>query len=320
MTDPWTGRSDQEEKPALARRWHQNIQSYHEKIIGPGIALLGLACDEGVKRNHGRVGASNGPWHIRKAMANLPWHRLDPAYDAGDIKCPNGNLEDTHQNYSEKITALLDRQLIPVGLGGGNDISWGSYMGLINHLSKQPPAKTPLQVGIINFDAHFDLRLPEQGPSSGTPFWQMAQFSEKSGIPFHYLCLGISASSNTRALFHRAQNLGVTYRMDNLFNLLNLESLKADVQHFISSKDHIYLTIDLDVFPASLAPGVSAPSVRGIPLEIVEPLLNTILESGKIRLFDLAELNPEYDIDHQTARLAARLIHLLTAQDSTDAQ
>ncbi|MGI9275569.1 MAG: formimidoylglutamase [Endozoicomonas sp.] len=318
MTSPWTGRSDQEKKPELTRRWHQNIQNYQEKNRGPGVALLGLACDEGVKRNHGRVGAADGPWYIRKAMANLPWHRQDPAYDAGDIQCHNGNLEAAHQAFSEQVTALLDKQLIPVGLGGGNDISWGSYLGLINYLLERSPADKKPKVGIINFDAHFDLRLPENGPSSGTPFWQMAQFNAEKGIPFHYLCLGISASSNTRALFHRARELSVTYRMDTQFNLLNLESLKTDIRRFIIDKDHIYLTIDLDVFPASLAPGVSAPAVRGTPLEVVEPLLNIIIESGKVRLFDLAELNPKYDIDHRTARLAARLIHLLTTQDTTD--
>ena len=205
-----------------------------------------------------------------------PWP-IFPGFDGTRLmtleisKCHNGELEAAHQAFSEQVTALLNRQLMPVGLGGGNDISWGSYLGLINYLLPKSPTDKKLRLGIINFDAHFDLRVPENGPSSGTPFWQMAQFSKKKGIPFHYLCLGVSASSNTKALFHRARELSVTYRMDNQFTLLNLESLKADVQHFISDKDHIYLTIDLDVFPASLAPGVSAPAVRGAPLEVVEP-------------------------------------------------
>jgi formiminoglutamase len=66
------------------------------------------------------------------------------------------------------------------------------------------------------------------------------------------------------------------------------------------------------VLPACEAPGVSAPAARGVPLALLEPLLETVRDSGKLRLMDLAELNPEQDIDSRTAKVAARLIHLLT--------
>ena len=71
----------------------------------------------------------------------------------------------------------------------------------------------------------------------------------------------------------------------------------------------------LYAFPASLAPGVSAPAARGIPLEVVEPLLDIIKHSGKLKLFDIAETCPKHDIDSHTARLAARLIHQLAGQN-----
>ncbi len=47
-------------------------------------------------------------------------------------------------------------------------------------------------------------------------------------------------------------------------------------------------------------------------LELLEPLLERLKASGKLRLADLAEINPEYDIDNRTAKVAARLIHLLS--------
>ena len=65
------------------------------------------------------------------------------------------------------------------------------------------------------------------------------------------------------------------------------------------------------LFRLAWFPGVSAPAARGIPQEVVEPLLAEIKTSGKLRLFDLAELNPKYDIDQRSAKVAARLVHLL---------
>lgn len=72
---------------------------------------------------------------------------------------------------------LLDNGQLVIGLGGGHEIGWASYQGLMMHLEKQEKGKDRINVGIINFDAHFDLRLPEVGPSSGTPFWQASEYA-----------------------------------------------------------------------------------------------------------------------------------------------
>lgn len=310
----WSGRIDQETDTQAAQRWHQNIGSYSSGCDA-GIALLGFESDEGVRRNQGRTGAAKGPDHIRRALANLPWNRNAPVWDAGNITCKGNDLEQAQQNYAEQICELLNNGQLVVGLGGGHEIAWGSYQGLIKHLEKQSNQdKSPLNVGIINFDAHFDLRLPEVGASSGTPFWQVAEYTRKKNIPFNYLCLGVSESSNTPALFNRANELGVTYRIDKEMTLLNLQMLQQELRQFIDKVDHIYLTIDIDAFSAAQAPGVSAPAARGIPLEVVEPLLDSIKISNKIRLFDIAETCPDFDIDAHTARLVARLIHQLAAQ------
>uniref|UniRef100_UPI0035566C5D arginase family protein n=2 Tax=Pseudomonadota TaxID=1224 RepID=UPI0035566C5D len=59
------------------------------------------------------------------------------------------------------------------------------------------------------------------------------------------------------------------------------------------------------------APGVSAPAARGVPMHLLEPLIERLRDSGRLRLIDLAELNPTFDIDSHTAKAAARLIHTL---------
>src|SRR5699024_8594051 len=126
--------------------------------------------------------------------------------------------------------------------------------------------------------------------------------------PFRYACLGVSRASNTAALFRRARELNVLVHEDRDFERapdMVFDNLRA----FIDGCDHLYLTIDLDGLPAAEAPGVSAPAARGVPLARFEPLIDLVRDSGKLRLADIAELNPDYDIDNRTARVAARLVH-----------
>lgn len=312
----WQGRIDEEAVPEWARRWHQRVKPYPiQSQPEPGVTLVGLASDEGVRRNHGRTGAAAGPDTIRRALAGQPWNRQQPVYDRTTIICQSGYLEAAQKAYATRIAELMEQQQLPVGLGGGHEIAWASYQGLIRYFQSRPDGQRH-RLGIINFDAHFDLRQPDQnGPSSGTPFWQISQYARQHHLPFHYLCLGVSRNSNTRMLFERAQELGVEYRTDSDMTIVHLQELTAGLSRFMEQADHIYLTIDLDAFPAAVAPGVSAPASRGIPLEVAEPLLEQIRDCGKLALIDIAELNPEFDIDQRTSKLAARLIHLLTLQD-----
>ncbi len=74
----------------------------------------------------------------------------------------------------------------------------------------------------------------------------------------------MSRASNTPALFERADKLGVWYVEDKAFSPLSLKDHLTQLQHFIDDCDYLYLTIDLDVFPAASAPGVSAPAARGV--------------------------------------------------------
>jgi formiminoglutamase len=302
---PWQGRVDQE---ADSARWHQRILPLAADSQ-PGVALLGFASDEGVRRNHGRVGAVNGPQAIRKALANLAWHRQGPAYDAGDVVCADGDLEAAQARLGQNVCARLDAGHLPVVLGGGHEVAYGSWLGIAEHLA---PRRVAPRIGIINFDAHFDLRDPAHIHSSGTPFAQIAEQCATRGWPFAYACLGVSRTSNTRALFQRAAALGVLVREDREMRADTLTAVDAELTAFVTGCDAIYLSIDLDVLPAGEAPGVSAPSARGVPLALLEPLLESVRDSGKLRLVDLAELNPLHDVDSRTARLAARLIHLLT--------
>ncbi len=303
-TDIWHGRiDDYEDGPAL--RWHQVVHPL-DQMDQPGIALLGICSDEGVRRNQGRHGARKGPNAIRRALAPMAWHLDQPLYDAGNIHCELGNLEELSHRQAELVSRLLEQDHFPLLLGGGHEIAFGSYLGLQQFLT----GRVEGDIGIINFDAHFDLRQDHQ-PSSGTPFLQIAGHCREHDLPFHYLCLGVSETANTAALFQRADQLGACYLRDDQLNSWQLEQACQLLEQFIRPLAAVYLTIDLDVLPAASAPGVSAPAARGVPLEIIETLIDEIrgLAGHRLRLADIAEYNPELDIDHRTARIAARLCH-----------
>ncbi|MBB3191767.1 formimidoylglutamase [Halomonas cerina] len=301
----WQGRTDPEPD---SERWHQRIRPLEAGAV-PGTVLIGFASDAGVARNQGRPGATAGPKAIRRALAPLAWHRRGPAHDAGDVTCEGDALEDAQAELADRLAPLLDAGHLPIVLGGGHEVAYASWSGLARHLER---GAEPPRVGIINFDAHFDLRDPAQVRSSGTPFAQIAERCQARGWPFRYACLGVSRAANTRALFQRAEALDVLVREDREFDPLRLDAIRRDVGRFVAACDHLYLTIDLDVLPAAEAPGVSAPAPRGVSLALLEPLLEVIRDSGKLRLADLAELNPRFDVDARTAKVAARLVHLLT--------
>ncbi|MBV8679284.1 MAG: arginase family protein, partial [Aquitalea sp.] len=81
----WSGRVDAGEGE-LARRWHQQVAAFAPGLP-QGVGLVGFACDEGVRRNQGRVGAAAAPGVLRKALANLAWHQAQPLCDMGDVAC-----------------------------------------------------------------------------------------------------------------------------------------------------------------------------------------------------------------------------------------
>lgn len=320
----WQGRIDSEDGNQ-GRRFHQMVnfidehnQPVHQQA---GLMLLGFCCDEGVRRNKGRIGAFQAPNLIRSALANMAWHHdnkdnTTPLYDAGNVSCLDNNLEESQQQLADNICSALQQKHKVIIFGGGHEIAWGTFQGLSKHLQTSG-INTP-KIGIINFDAHFDLRTYSTTnslypSSSGTPFKQIADHCEKLGWAFNYACLGVSRASNTEALFNQAEQLNVLYREDNQLAAHLLETRLSELTDFINKVDYLYLTIDIDVFSACVAPGVSAPAARGISYETIETLLQPIFnaqnKSGqkKLCVADLAEYNPEFDIDKQTARLTARL-------------
>ncbi|STZ76457.1 Formimidoylglutamase [Bergeriella denitrificans] len=292
----WNGRIDAAEG-AGGLRWHQVIQTYDGS---QKLALIGFACDAGVARNQGRIGAAQGPDALRKALANLPVCGGMPA-DAGNIGCDDGHLEHAQACYTEALLSMLRNGTLPLGIGGGHEIARAAGRALYQ-------AYPDAVIGIINIDPHLDLRLDNQA-SSGTPFRELAEDCAQAGRPFHYLCLGASRFANTRALFERAQQLQADIVYDTELLEQPLSATAESIRKFCAKTDLIYLTVDSDCIAGN--PAVSAPAALGLPLHIVEFIVREVFASGKVRLADIAEYNPVYDRDHQGARMVARLFAVM---------
>lgn len=298
----WTGRKST--ASASPQYLHEFIMCHdlESNALPPALdcVLLGYACDEGVRRNKGRVGAAQGPEAIRKAMAKLAWHR--PFFnlsDIGDICCSDQDLESSQDALAESVTLLVNRGIFPLVLGGGHDIAYGHAKGLL--ASEKLYGK---QLGIVNLDAHFDLRLPEPHAHSGSPF---AQLLEEHADQIHYLVLGIQKPANPPELFLKAEKKGVeVVEMETSLEQFKKDSLEA-LDRLLEQVDQVYLTIDLDGFSSAYAPGVSAPSPMGFDPFFALSVIEKLKLSGKLLSLDIAECNPTYDQDKQTAVLAARL-------------
>jgi len=298
----WAGRLDPEDGD-YAKRWHQIVSTSPQP--DSFASLIGFPCDLGVQRNRGRSGAKNGPDAIRAALANLAWHGKDGhIHDRQNI--PVGfDLEQAQFSLGEEVEQALKDDTKVVVLGGGHETALGSFTGLLNHLNKDPN----LSIGIINLDAHFDLRKPgENGTSSGTPFYQIHEILAQQGQRMKYLCLGISETSNTKALFKRSQDWDVQYMLDTEIRPHLFHQVKDKIDRFLENCDYLYLSVDLDVLPHWQMPGVSAPTPYGINLEIIEDIITHLAtKKNKWLLSDIVEFNPKHDMDHHGAKTAARL-------------
>lgn len=303
----WTGR-----KSETIEYWHQvavavNDLNLNEDDHYHKLGILGYAGDEGVKRNQGRLGAAAGPDAIRKMMGSMAFHLSEKTkiYDYGNVITEQGNMEASHDLITETVHNLLKTKHFPILLGGGHDLALAHGRGIYKYLSARNE-----KLGIINLDAHFDLRPTLNGIGhSGSPFIQLAQEFPDS---FQYLCLGLQRAANPKSLFQTAEKVGAKWMVMEDFRMNNWEVIKEKILWFLDGVNKVYLTIDLDAFSSAYAPGVSAPSPMGFDPEFAFKVFELIASSKKLISLDVVELNPTFDQDNSTARLAARCVQYLS--------
>lgn len=284
----------------IIERWRGDAAA-----LRPGRAvLIGFPQDDGVRRNHGRPGAAQGPHEIRRWLYRLtPWDAesdidlsLHPPLDLGDVRI-SGSLEDTQGALGDVVGGVLQSGAVPLVLGGGHETAYGHYLGYL---------AAGLPVGIINTDAHLDVR-PVVGDlgHSGTPFRQALEHPTSPLAAGRYVCLGAQphCTSQQHWLYLRDRGCRVLWR-DQLPQ--SAADMFSSAVACLSSKDcHIYVTIDADVVNASEVPGVSAPNALGLTGDQVLRLAREAGQSHRVASFDLVEICPPLDPDGRSARWGA---------------
>lgn len=276
------------------------------------IGIVGVPTDEGVKRNGGRVGAKDAPNAIReefyKRTAFVIGKEKSPAelpvFDFGDIKIAK-TLEETHDTLAEVIQTLVSANIVPIVLGGGHDIAYPNFVGF---------SSGKKNVGVINIDTHLDFRKPIPKRNSGTSFRQMLDQHMSPLNAMNLVEIGTQSFANAAEHYSELIERGAT-----IFSLRDVraegmtKTLDLAYELATSSTDSLYFSFDMDVVHSTDAPGVSAPLPTGLT---AEEFLTAALFAGKRRktkLIDIVELNPKYDADGRTAKLAAlAMMYFLT--------
>ncbi len=315
----WRGRTDSEEDYD-AFRWHQWVQPLDLNADPPafageqGFAIIGFCSEQGVMRNKGRVGTALAPDLIRQQMAGLPctFDQSVKIFDAGDILCQEISMEEGQALLGQAVRQILSLNLFPIVLGGGHETTFGHYLGQLAYreelLAAEGDEDKKPDIGIVNFDAHFDMRPYDRGSSSGSMFRQIADICEQRGMKYGYMPLGIQKHSNTVSLFREADRRGVRYVLARDLQYGSVTSVYEKVDTFMYEHKNAYITICTDVFSSAFAPGVSATQALGLDPEAVLPIIKHILRTRKVRGFDICEISPRFDQDNTTASLGAVLI------------
>jgi formimidoylglutamase len=271
---------------------------------GCQIALLGFPDDTGVKLNHGRPGAAEGPAAFRAALAGygVPWDAKVHAplnakvFDAGDVLPTPGNTEaallETHTRIEQAVREIHKLGLVPVCIGGGHDLTLPCVTALAKHAGTATAG--------MSFDAHLDVRS-EVG--SGMAFRRLIE--SKHLNPRRFAVLGVGRFVNDPVHLHWLADQGA--------RLTYADEFPAPDQFLHTFKTAIakskagFLSIDLDGIDSTAAPGVSALNTMGLGVQEASILAEAAGTNERIRHFDLMELSPRHDPSGRTARVAAHL-------------
>lgn len=266
------------------------------------VVLLGLPQDEGVARNKGRTGARDAPDAVRRWLYRMMAVDRLTLFDLGNTT-PEDTLEATHEVHHANVARLLQDGKQVVVLGGGNDTSYPDCKALSSVTSGNLLA--------FNVDAHFDVRA-DSPRNSGTPYRQLLE--EGHVQPSRLYEIGYQPFANSQTYIDYLRDTGVTaYPLESV-QFEGIVALLSRLLHTHKDAEAIFWGLDMDVVRAADAPGVSAVNPTGLSGDAFTRVGTVAGGDARTRLFEITEVNPTYDIDERTCRLAAAAIwHFLAA-------
>lgn len=272
--------------------------------IKADVAIMGAPYDFGTQW---RSGARFGPRSIREASTLFSFghagaydHEDDVTYlqavrmvDIGDADIVHTDTVKSHANIELGVRKILAAGALPVVLGGDHSIN----IPCINAFSEHGP------VHVVQIDAHLDFVDERHGVrfGHGNPLRRAAEKSYVTGLSQ----IGIrNVSSTAREGYEDARRMGSDILSVRQFCKLGVDAVLERVP-----ADHrYYVTIDIDGFDPSIAPGTGTPSHGGFLYYEILELLAGLVKRGPVVGVDLVEVAPDYDHTGTTAILAAQLL------------
>ncbi|SHJ57796.1 guanidinobutyrase [Hymenobacter daecheongensis DSM 21074] len=271
------------------------------------VCLVGLPLDFGTVLEGGRAGARHAPDAIRRELRryhktynlehNVSLDHLRIA-DAGNLDLTSPDHARNHETIRRELAALLRQYPRVVVLGGSHDGTYSTVRGLFDATGGQP-------VGGVNLDAHADVKdKPEI--SSGTPFGKLLREGVLAGPRFTEI--GLHSNLNTKA--------DIDFLNEQQVTIVPLAHVQQDGMPLYQERalrrataaGPAFVSFDIDGCAEAYAPAVSAPSAEGFTPRQATQAAFLAGQNAQVRLFEVVELNPVFDRDNQTARLAATII------------
>ena len=268
-------------------------------------AILGAPFDAGTQW---RAGARFGPRGVREASTLFSFghsgaydHEDDVTYlgpdvqivDMGDADIIHTDTTQSHANIEAGVRAALGAAALPVVIGGDHSVN----IPIIRAFDDQG------DIHILQIDAHLDFVDERHGVrhGHGNPMRRAAERPFISGLTQ----VGIrNVSSTARDGYEAARGMGSDILSVRQSRVLGAEGLLAR----IPAGKRYYLTIDIDAFDPSIAPGTGTPSHGGFLYYEVLELIDGLAQRGEIVGLDLVEVAPDHDPAGVTSILAAQLL------------
>jgi agmatinase len=274
--------------------------------IEADVAVLGAPFDCGTQW---RAGARFGPRAIREASTLFSFghagaydHEDDIVYlpaettrivDLGDADIVHTDTARSHANIEYGVRKILSAGAIPVVLGGDHSVT----IPCIAAFDGGGP------IHVVQIDAHLDFVDERHGVryGHGNPMRRAAEKSYVTGLTQ----IGIrNVSSTAREGYEDARRMG-----SDILSVRDARKLGADgVLDRIPGGVRYYVTIDIDAFDPSIAPGTGTPSHGGFGYYEVLEILAGLAKRGAVAGIDLVEVAPAYDPSGSTSILAAQIL------------
>lgn len=268
------------------------------------VGLFGLPFDGAVL---GRPGAREGPDAIRAHLARLkPWTVERGAMslgvrDWGNVRMPM-DVEGAHQATERAALAVLEAGQTPVALGGDHSLTFPLAKAHEGRLAK---------LGVINLDAHLDVRDFRGTPNSGTSFGRLLALGLVPGR--NLVEVGIRDFANAPKYAEKVTMAGGTIIGAEEWSQHGLAAIDRAIDLAREGTDGVYLSVDVDVLDQAHAPGVSAPTPGGVTTALLFAAIRRVAERAPLVGADFMEVAPPLDRDGMTARAAAFAVAQLLA-------